>query len=299
MFFFRSRTDQSPRKRVCGVRRPLPFRRPLSLERLEDRTVLSTINWIAGNGDWDNGANWSGGKVPGAGDVAVLNTTSPATITISSTGNESIGSLMLGSKATLAINGGSLALAATSTLAGSLSMSEGSLTASGTGTTVTVTGVTNIFGGSLYAEGGAVLSLPTMTSYTSDNSIFQADGTGSVLDVSALTTVTQKSFWSIFATHGGEINLSGVTGLQGPVNLQFGFNLTDTGNSTILDGNLKSLDLINVTLDGTDALVAQSWTRFSNSFLTLTGGSYNLPSLTDVDGSGFSAKPVPIWLCRD
>jgi hypothetical protein len=43
------------------------------LEILEDRTVPSTIAWRRPvSGDWDNPANWVGGQVPTAGDVAVI-----------------------------------------------------------------------------------------------------------------------------------------------------------------------------------------------------------------------------------
>ena len=34
---------------------------------LEDRTLLSSVNWTnATGGDWDTGSNWSTGSVPGA-----------------------------------------------------------------------------------------------------------------------------------------------------------------------------------------------------------------------------------------
>ena len=57
------------------------------------------------------------------------------------------------------------------------------------------------------------MSLPNLTSYSSDNNTFQADGTGSVLDVSALTNVTQQGPWDIKATNGGTLNLGGLTSL--------------------------------------------------------------------------------------
>jgi hypothetical protein len=61
--------------------------------------------------------------------------------------------------------------------------------------------------------------------------------------------------------------------------------ITDTGNSTLLDGNVNVLDGVNATLDGTDPHVADSWETFVNGSLSITGGSYSLPNLTNVDGS--------------
>ncbi len=281
MSFFDSRKDPSSRERARRTRRPVQNRKLLCLEQLEDRTVPSTITWTAGDGDWGNGANWSGGNVPGPADDAVINPGPAVTVTISSSDTASVNSLTLAGNDTLAINYGPLSLAANSSLAGSLSITDGSLTVSGAGAKATVTGPANIFGGSLAAQGGATLSLPTMTSYTSDGSTFQADGTGSVLDVSALTAFSQNSSWTINATNGGAIDLTGLANLNS-TNIIY---LTDTGSSTLIDSNLTSLVGVYATLDGSDTGVAASWTSFTNGSLTVTGGSYDLPNLTDVDGS--------------
>ena len=44
----------------------------LGPETLESRTLLSTVSWVGGSGDWSVGANWSNGTGPGAGDDAVI-----------------------------------------------------------------------------------------------------------------------------------------------------------------------------------------------------------------------------------
>ena len=55
------------------------------IDGLEDRVVLSTIQWNASvaptGGAWDTTGNWVGGVVPGSGDNAVINLTSAGTVT--------------------------------------------------------------------------------------------------------------------------------------------------------------------------------------------------------------------------
>src|SRR5204862_522830 len=141
-------------------------------------------------------------------------------------------------------------------------------------------------GSSLFARAGGRLALPGLTSLVT-NGTFQADGTntatgvGSVLDVSALTTLTQQNAWTVRAQSGGTVNLSGLTTLTSTK----GITLIDTGNSTILNPALTTLVGVNVTLDGTDAAVADSWVSFTNGDLTITGGPLTLPSLVDFSGS--------------
>src|SRR5581483_11391814 len=127
--------------------------------------------------------------------------------------------------------------------------------------------------------------LPHLTSYVSNGSFFQADGAGSVLDVSGLTTLTQQGTWNVNALSGGTVKLNGLASLTSTQ----GISINDTGNSTLQDGNLTSLSGISVTLDGTDAAVANSWTRFTNGTLAVDTGSYKLAGLTNVDGSSLYA----------
>ena len=119
-------------------------------------------------------------------------------------------------------------------------------------------------------------------SYAS-NGTFQADGANSLLNVSALTTVTQQhGGWAIDATNGGKVNLSGMTTLTSTD----GISITDTNGSTLLDPLVTTLSDVDVSLDGSDAKVANSWAKFFDSSLTVTIGTVSLPGLTDVDESG-------------
>src|SRR5262249_22830524 len=153
------------------------------------------------------------------------------------------------------------------------------------GGSYTLSGLTDVDGSGLHALSGGQLALPGFTSYVSNFCPpFQADGSGSVLDVSHLTTVTQQGGWNIFATNHGTLKLSALTGLTSTN----GITIQDTGSSTLLDGMLTTLTgVINATLDVTDAQVANSLSPFSlHGALPISGGSYTLSGLTDVDGSG-------------
>ncbi len=152
-----------------------------------------------------------------------------------------------------------------------------------TGGSVTLPGLTDVDGSNLQASSGGKLTLLGLNSYKSDYSTFQADGAGSVLDVSALATVNPSGAWYVDASNGGEVNLSGLNSLQGNI------AITDTGGSTLLDPQVTTLSGVTVTLDGSDAQVASSWTSLTGGTLHVTGGSVTLPGLTDVDGSNLYA----------
>src|SRR4051812_46875600 len=120
IFWFRRRSKRD--ERLADQRPGRAVHRPAfrpTLERLEDRLAPATVSWIGpGSGNWSDAANWSRGGVPGPGDNVVINTASDATITIHSGDDLSVNALMTGSKDTLAITGGSLAVAGYSPLSG-------------------------------------------------------------------------------------------------------------------------------------------------------------------------------------
>ncbi|HEV3383195.1 MAG TPA: hypothetical protein VG097_00190, partial [Gemmata sp.] len=187
----------------------------LRFEALEDRTVPTADTWInAGSGNWDVGSNWSTGAVPTSSQTAVISTTSAATITIQNGDNITVQSTTTGSNDTLLFTGGQLEVTTgASTLSGPLTMTGGTLAAVGSGASLIANGTTSISQSSLYVESGAVLSLPNLTSYTT-NGTFEAENSGSVLNIPALTTVTVGSGgWSLDAYTGGTVNVTGLTSL--------------------------------------------------------------------------------------
>ncbi len=78
------------------------------LEALEDRTLLATVTWVGGSGDWDNAANWRDdqmvNRLPTSADDAVIDV-SGITVTHAS-GKDAVGSLTVNDPFTL--SGGSL-----------------------------------------------------------------------------------------------------------------------------------------------------------------------------------------------
>jgi len=273
----RAHREASRRRSQRSFRRGSRSIRP-TIDVLESRTLLSSITWT-GSGDgksWTDAANWSNDKVPTASDDVAINLGSNPTIQITS-GPQSVHSVT--STDPIAISGGSLTVAANSTLSGGLSMTSGSLLATGSGTALTVAGATTISGANLYAQSGGTLSLPNLTAYSSNGNTFQADGTGSVLDVSALVTLTQSAGWSIDATNGGKLKLNGLTALTSVHRI----TIVESSGGTVLDPNLATLTGVNATLDGTDTQIANSWTTFTGATLKVTGGSYTLQGLTDLD----------------
>ena len=250
----------------------------------------------SGSGNWDVPGNWSGDAVPNSSDDVAISTTGNATITIASTGHETVHSLSTDADDNLSIAGGSLTIIGTAiSLDAQRPVDDderASLTASGQ--PVTVSGATSISASSLFAEGGADFRLPEFTTYAAQGT-FEATGSGSILDVSALTSFTQTSGWSIEAGGHGEIKLSSLTSLVNTLGPN-GIVISDTAGGTILDGDLRTLTGVNATLDGTDAHAADAWTKFNNGFLDIIGGSYSLSGLADVDGSTVEVNSASLTL---
>jgi large repetitive protein len=142
------------RRATGAVRRP-------QLETLETRALLAAVTWTGGGGDnnWDTPANWSTDSVPGSGDDVTIDVA--ANVVHSDDVTDSINSLT--SMEPLTISGGTLSIAAASTIDSTLTLTGGTLTGTGdvtvsglvTLTTGTLSGV-----GSLNANGGMLINAP-------------------------------------------------------------------------------------------------------------------------------------------
>ncbi len=302
-------------------RRQLHFFRPLAGEVLEERRLLASIAWTGG-GDgksWTDPNNWSSHALPGSTDDVTINQAGNPTIQITS-GAESVHSLT--STDPLSIFGGSLSVAASSSLSGGLTMTGGTLIASGSAITLSVTGTTSVTGASIEAQAGAMVSLPQLTSYTGGvnfTTTLQATGTGSVLAIPKLTSLTGEatqyySYVQVQALSGGKVQMPLVSSISGgPVLLESDgassqldvsalasfkgisgrgniSTLQATRGGTVLDPALTTLDHANLTLDGNGTVALAQISSFTAGTFALSGGTAALSGLTDGDGSSFNVS---------
>ena len=181
------------------------------MEVLEDRQLLSTINWISTtSGDWNVGNNWSSGQVPGTGDDVVINVPGASpTITIDS-GAQSVNSLTAADP--LVISGGSLTLAAASEIDGPLSLSGSTALIVDSG--LTLTGQSSWSAGQITVSSGATLTNTgslTITSITTQINGVNPGLTGTLTNTGTITFQGSGNF------DGGTIDnqSSGLMDIQG------------------------------------------------------------------------------------
>ncbi len=228
------------RHRGLADRRRSKCRR-LSIEGLEDRTLLSTITWnttIAPNGgNWDSTTSWQGGVVPTAVDDAVITLPSTGSFSVALGASDSVRSLSTSGPVTLKLTGGSLSLGTGSSTFGSpveltsgvtLNVATGASVFINTSQTIAVDAgaamtvgaasvvVDNYNGGSYGISVGGTLTA-TGTSFTTYRGLGQAgDGDG------------------ITALSGGHVTATGVTFKWDDLMLLAGSN--DTLHGDILSG---------------------------------------------------------------
>ena len=311
----------SRRREAARARRSGRGATRLALDFLESRTLLSNVNWTgaADGKSWTVAGNWSDDVVPTSSDDVTINLSGNPTIQISS-GAQAVHSLT--STDALSISGGSLSVAANSNVSGGLTMTGGSLIANGAGITLSVTGTTTVSGGSMEAEGGATLSLSQLTTYAgavNATSTLEATGTGSVLSLPNLVTVTEdtgsySSRTQILALSGGDVELPALTSISGgPVQLesdgagsklninaltslsgntgqQYFSEVQVTNHASVSDSALATIKDANLTLDGTGTLSTSQIATFTFGTLALSGGTASFGGLTNADGSSLEAS---------
>jgi hypothetical protein len=197
------------RRPRAAARRPVGFS-PLSVEVLEDRLTPSAVSWTgAGDGlNWGDARNWSTGQLPGTGDDVTINTQGPDII-LHSSGNDSVHSLQ--SENALLLTGGSLSLAAASSVDNTLLLLNATLTSSGTldvlnltqsgGTlngagTVTVEGQWTCSGGTMSGPGHTVLGgTARLSNATLSGRVVDSDGTATV-EAGSSVTFSNDAVWN-------------------------------------------------------------------------------------------------------
>src|SRR5437016_2996332 len=119
-----SRWVRSCRRALRPLRRP--SRRRLSIDQLEERTLLSSVTWVnPASGLWNVPGNWSTGALPGAADDVVISPANPNITITHSSGSDTIHSLT--SSALVNLTGGTLTVSTTAQVTNTFTLSGGTL----------------------------------------------------------------------------------------------------------------------------------------------------------------------------
>ncbi|MEZ4647736.1 MAG: T9SS type A sorting domain-containing protein [Candidatus Eisenbacteria bacterium] len=262
-----------------------------------------TATWTGAGGDllYSNPANWDVGAVPvnGGTSYSVVIPGSPSVL-FDLGAAASIDALDLAKTATLDVDSGR-----TLSVLGVADI-KGGVSADGVGTKFTASSPSSLLGakGSLVASGGALL-IHGATSYNhNDNSaptnwtVLSADGAGTILDVSALTTYTDnrnlggQGVRTLVASNGGTLDLSSLQTIVGGV-FDDTVALEQRSGGSLLLPNLTSVTgLHRFTADPGETLSLPALTAVSRMVLDLgTGSSFVAPSLVTVNASDVHVTP--------
>jgi hypothetical protein len=304
---------------ACRGRR-VPFRP--RLEVFEDRTLPSTVTWTnPAGGAWEAAGNWSTGALPGPSDDVVIDNLNPgATVTHASDTTAIHGLNVFTDQGTLAVTGGSLALATGSSVNDTFALSGGTITGFGdldlagpfnwTGGTMSGAGNVNANGG-LTVNGAVTLDGRTLNNAGDATwagaGAFNVNG-GAVVNNQADATFTVQSDQSFFWHTGGSptFNNAGTfTKAAGTGTTTMSGQFNNSGTVTVNSGTLSLTG--GVTGSGAFAVAAGATLDFSAAYDNLTAdsavsgagtvsftsstadvrGTYDVTGATAVRGSSF------------
>ncbi len=274
-----------------------------------------TISWsgAADGVSWNRAGNWTGGVLPGpANDVLI---TGGAGTGVLISGAVSIRSLqclkpLTISRGTLLLNAGS------STVSGLFCLTNAAtLTVVGAGTSFAANGPTADADGNFYVKNGGLLRLPGLGSLTNSayTTYWQADGAGSVLDVSAVTnlavgsgsrlflqaynggtvdlhrlTTRTNALWVEAQDPGSIVDLSGLSGRCGSAG-DFEFNLKAQSGASILIPNVTQLDGASLSIADPGSVSTAQLKVLTNVTLTIDAAEPNFGGVTNVDDTSIYA----------
>ena len=259
----------------------------------------ATKTWT-GSGDgvsWANGANWSGGIVPGLSDDVAITSGAGSAVVISA-GDVTVRSIQCTKGFTISGRGLTLVSGA-SQFSGTLSISNNAtLTVIGGGSSVIASGATVAADSDFNAASGGAIHLPNLKYVINNtqNVTWRADGAGSLLDLSSITNLTLGSSRVCYvqAYNGGAVDLHRVTAAAGAVQI----DARDAGTVVNLGGltgrwaSLGSYTLILHAQTGASILIPNV-TQLENAELrvdntgTISTAQLNLLTnvMVTVDGS--------------
>jgi hypothetical protein len=241
-----SRGDLDRRSRIGKRARYRP-----TIEGLERRIALSTITWNVARaptgGDWDSGSNWVGGVVPGPSDTAVLpRFNQPAFVFLNRKQADSVGGVTTDPSVTLAVQTGSLSIAAasSSTFGGSVTIASGASMSFGDGASLAVGAgqSLNVNGALTFGNGDQVSFLGNGQSLTK-------------IAVNGTLTATSSSFTS---GNGPSSIAVGVTGRLIASNCTFSLTRVVLTTDFLGSGDLVG----NAFIDGTAFYVQGRWLKY-------------------------------------
>jgi hypothetical protein len=164
-----------------------------------------------------------------------------------------------------------------------------------------VTGVTNNYPAraQLEALAGGTVNLPALQTINTGSVILESDGTGSVLDVAALTSFAESRSWTdsaLQASNGGTVQASSLASLSS-------VNLTVAGAGEGLTlGSLTSYASGQITVSGGAMLTLPAPTHFTAPGITATlgggsslaiGSGNRIPLPTSGTGVVINVPPLP------
>ena len=285
----------------------------LSLMTLQGSALFGAFEWLdsVGSGDWETDANWKDGTSPNATDAEVLlkDTTGDTTVTITSGGGRTVGSLSIenqtnvftldGTKLIFNVSSGNASLSSkkgshtvsaditlrdgltisnedvsgTFTISGGISEAANLLTVSAKGD-VNISGIITGSGGLTKTETGT-LTLSATNLYT---------GTTSVTLGTVVVTNSDGLGRSSGSNNGTTVSKDAVLSVSGS-GLDISEKLTLDGDSADTDGELRNISGIN-TWSGTIALSTNSSIGVSTGTeLTVSGVISGSAGLTK-EGAG-------------
>ncbi len=268
--------------------RPKSFRP--HVEFMEPRRLLSAVSWTgaAGDNNWDTPANWSTDSVPVSTDDVTINIA--ANVVHSNNVTDSINSLT--STEPLTISGGTLSIAAASTINSTLSLTGGTLTGAGDVSVsglVTLTTGTLSGGSELNANGGMLLNPGnqglnfagcTINNPAGQTATWNGDPSGSNIGVS------NDSVFNNLGTFLAEVNGSYNETAAGD-NSSFNNMGTFTASGSPGPGFTVPFNMVGGSLDVT----GDGEASFESG--TSTGGAFNIASGASLGlGSSFTGYSV-------
>ena len=194
--------------------------------------------------------------------------------------------------------------AGTTFIASGSSVIDGASLEAQNSATLGITGVTSYanevdYAASLEASGaGSVLSLPGLTTMTATNdndwgidywSLTQVEAlAGGDVEAPALAQITGGPIQLISDGTGSVLNVSALSSFsQSPTGQAYYSLLQATNSGTIGDANLTTLSDVNLTVESAGTFSYTQLSQFTGAVMSLSAGAYTFSSLAVVDGSSF------------